>query len=130
MGSFVLVVVGCLLLAAGVHQWKVARIPPGWTAVPGRVVDVESRKSSLSGNNRRLHGPTVEYRDSGTGETRRLPPASYQPSEYHLGQEVTLRQDPASGQVRLPLPMPVRQLALPFGFGAVVVAMGLYGLVG
>ena len=40
MGSFVLVVVGCLLVAAGVHQWKVARIPPGWTAVPGRVVDV------------------------------------------------------------------------------------------
>ena len=128
MGAVVLVVCGVLMLWAGRHQYRVARTPTHWSTLTGRVVDVATKRSNLSGSRRVLHGPTIEYLDTTAGVRRTLPPASYQPRGYRVGEEVLLRQDPASGEVRLPLPSPLTQLALPFVLGGLVIALGVVDL--
>lgn len=124
----VLIVVGLVVLAAGVHFRRVSRTAPGAVPVPGRVVDVSVKRSNLSGSRTPLYGPTVEYRDPTTGEVRVLPPASHQPAAVAVGDAVTLLRDPQTGEVRLPLPHPRAQLALPFVFGALMIGLGVLDL--
>ena|GEM_PF-4181597 len=126
----VLLVCGLLILAAGVHMRRSTRIPRGSVPLPGRVVDVDERRSTLSANRQRLYGVSVEYRDPRSGAVTVLPPDSHQPHAYEVGDEVTLMHDPESGLVRLPSPSRVAQTVMPFVFGAVVVGLGVWDLVG
>lgn len=126
----VLIVCGLLIMAAGVHLRRRTRVAPGSVPLPGRVVDVQERTSSLSANNRRLYAVSVEYRDPRSGAVVVLPPDSHQPHAYAVGDEVTLRHDPASGRVLLPSPSGTAQTLVPFVFGAVVVGLGVWDLVG
>ena len=126
----VLIVVGALILAAAVHFRRVSRIAPDARPVAGRVVEVERRRSSISGSRTMLYGPSVRYADPVTGEERVLPPASYQPRVYEVGEAVSLMWDPASGELRLPLPRPRAQMAMPFAFGVGIIALGVADLAG
>ena len=127
-GAIVLILVGLAALAAGVHYVRSSRTPAGGQPLPGRVVDVSVKTSNFSGSRRRLYGASVEYRDPVTGESRVLPPASHQPGERKVGESVTLVRDPATGEVRLPLPNPRSQMATPFVFAALMFALGVADL--
>jgi hypothetical protein len=129
-GAIVLILIGLAVLAAGVHFSRTSRTPAGAQPLPGRVVDVSVKTSNFSGSRKRLYGPSVEYRDPATGESRVLPPASHQSRELKVGDSVTLMRDPATGEVRLPLPNPMSQMALPFVFGALMIALGVADLSG
>jgi hypothetical protein len=113
-------VVGLVVLAAGVHFSRTSRTPAGAQPLPGRVVDVSVKTSNFSGSRKRLYGASVEYRV--------LPPASHQARELKVGDSVDLVRDPVTGEVRLPLPNPRSQLALPFVFGALMIALGVADL--
>ncbi|WP_225753918.1 DUF3592 domain-containing protein [Actinotalea sp. Marseille-Q4924] len=126
----VLVVAAVLLAAAGVHMVRRHRIPPGAEPLPGEVVEVAVKRSSISGSSHLLYAPTVAYRDRATGERRLLPPASHQPRAYEVGEQVTLMQLPDTREVRLPLPQPRRQMALPFVLSALALALGVADLAG
>ena len=86
------------------------------------------KRSNFSGSRTLLYGASVEYRDPVTGESRVLSPTSHQPGERKVGDSVTLMRDPATGDVRLPLPNPTAQIALPFVFGALMIALGIADL--
>jgi hypothetical protein len=126
----VLIVIGLVVMGIGVHHLRSHRTPRGAEPLQGRVVDVDMKRSSLSGSSKRLYAATVEYHDPRTGQQHVLPPDSHQPRALAVGDEVTLLRDPATGKVRLPLPNPGLQMALPFVFGALVIAMGVYDLMG
>lgn len=86
-----------------------------------------SVKRSREFRNRLLYGPDVEYRDP-RPETHVLSAASHQRRwNYGVGDEVTLLRDP-SGEVRLPLPRPRSQMALPFILGLSVIVLGVVDL--
>ena len=124
----VLILVGLAALAAGVHFRRVSRVLPGSEPVAGRVVHVSVTTSNFSGSRKPLYGPSVEYRDPVTGHPRVLPPASHQSEAYAVGDEVTLMRDPATGELRLPLPHPRSQVAVPFVFAALMLALGVADL--
>jgi hypothetical protein len=124
----VLIAVGVVILGIGVHFSRRSRTPSGAEPLPGRVVDVQVKRSSQSNNNTLLYAATVAYRDPGTGREEVLPPDSHQPRALEVGDEVTLMRDPATGRVTLPLPHPGLQMALPFVFGAGVIAVGIADL--
>lgn len=121
----VLILIGLAALAAGVHFRRTSRTPSGAQPLPGRVVDVSVKTSNFSGSRTKLYGASVQYRDPVTGESRVLPPASHQPRECKIGDAVTLMRDPATGEVRLPLPNPRSQMAVPFVFGVLMMALGV-----
>ena len=73
---------------------------------------------------------TVAYRDPRTGEQLLLPPASRQPKAPQVGDAVTVMRDRTTGEVRLPLPNPKAQMAMPFVFGVGVIVLGVLDLVG
>lgn len=112
------------------HFRRTSRTAAGAQPVAGRVVNVSVKKSNFSGSRTLLYGASVEYRDPVTAESRVLPPASHQSKEYKVGDSVTLMRDPATGEVRLPLPNPRSQIALPFVFGALMIALGIADLRG
>ena len=124
----VLIVVGVAALVAGVHFLRTSHVPGDAQPIPGRVVEVSVKTSNFSGSSKRLYGPSVEYRDPATGTSRVLPPASHQAREYLVGEEVTLMRDPATGEMRLPLPHPRSQMALPFVFGLLMITLGVADL--
>ena len=126
----VLLVAGALILLAGVHHARVTRILPGATAVPGRVVHVERKRSSLPGSPGWNYGPTIEYRDPASGAVTTLPPAAYRSRPYEVGEDVVVMHHAETGQVRLPLHRPRAQTALPFVLAALVLALGVHDLVG
>lgn len=126
----VLILVGLLVLAAGIHFRRANRTPADARPLPGRVVDVSVKKSNFSGSRTLLYGPSVEYSDPVTGQSRVLPPASHQPRERKIGDTVTLVRDPATGEVRLPLANPRSQMLLPFVFSALMIALGVADLRG
>lgn len=127
-GAIILILVGIAALVAGVHFRRTSGTPAGAKPVPGRVVDVSVKTSNFSGSRTLLYGASVEYRDPVTGRSRVLPPASHQPQECRVGDLVTLMRDPSTGEVRLPLPNPRQQIALPFVFGALMIALGVADL--
>lgn len=124
----VLIVLSVVLFAAGVHYRRAHRIAPGAEPIPGRVVGVSVKRSSISNSNQLLYGVTVEYHDPRTREQAVLPPASHQPRAYQVGDELTLMRDPVSGVVRVPLPRPGLQMALPFVFGVLALGLGVADL--
>ena len=63
-----------------------------------------------------------------TGSQQMLAPDSYQSRPLQVGDEVTLMRDPVTGVVRLPLPNPRLQLAMPFVVGVGVVVLGAVDL--
>ena len=121
----VLILVGLAAFAAGVHFRRVSRTAPDGQPLPGRVVDVSVTTSNFSGSRTRLYGPSVSYRNPVTGEAHVLPPASHQRREYRVGEAVTVVRDPVTGEVRLPLPHPRAQMALPFVFGVLMIGLGV-----
>lgn len=123
-----LVLVGLLMLAAGVHLVRSRRLPAGAEPVPGEVVDVAVKRSSLTGSNQELYAPSVAYLDPATGAREVLPPAAHEPRPYAVGDQVVLFRHPVTGEVRLPLPQPRRQMALPFVLGLLVIGLGVADL--
>jgi hypothetical protein len=128
--TVVLIVIGLVVIALGPHYQRRHRPPRGAESLQGRVVDVSVKRSSSTGSAQRLHGAAVEHPDPHSGAKQVLPPDSHQPRAYHVGDEVTLIRDPATGVVRLALPRPRLQTALPFVFGGLVVALGVLDLMG
>lgn len=124
----VLVLIGLLMLAAGVHLVRTRRLPAGAEPVPGEVVDVAVKRSSLTGSNQELYAPTVAYLDPATGTREVLPPAAHEPRPYAVGDQVLLFRHPVTGEMRLPLPQPRRQMALPFVLGLLVIGLGVADL--
>ena len=126
----VLILIGLVILAIAVHFRRNHGPVRGAEPVPGRIVDVDARRTQVSGSNRMLYAVTVEYRDPATGERRVLPPKGHQTVAYEVGDEVTLQRDPATGSLRVPLEHPRAQVAMPFVFAAAVIALGVADLLG
>ncbi len=123
----VLIAIGVVLRAIGVHHSRAHRTPAGAEPLPGRVVDVEVKRSSQSNDNTLLYGATMSYRPAhrlGAGAVTGLLPAA----GLEVGDEVTLMRDPATGVVKLPLPNPRMQMALPFAMCVGTIVLGVMDL--
>ncbi len=94
-------VVGTAMVAFAVWQLRDGRPPPLDRQLHGTVVEEVSRRSSQTGRRTLLYAPRVSYTHPMTGAAKILEPSGFGQRRFSVGEQLMLRHDPGSGEVRL-----------------------------